>query len=192
MDKPVAQRPRHREMHTALRCRVAGGDDDPSFGEHVFAEFTVEDELVAAGLRHLRRRGQLVEKENALAFVGQELGRNPLGLIRCDARQSAQIDRIELNGAHIKKCDSEIARHLGDDLRLADAARAPNVQRYTFADQRMKRLVKLGWFHLDLPQAEYWFGREERHVGLLFGNTPDCHAGLFGAEQRRQYKLISE
>jgi hypothetical protein len=190
MDKTISERPRHREVHATLRCRVAGGDDDPPFGEHVFAQFTVENELVAAGLRHLRRRGQLVQKENAFAFVGQELGRNPLGLIRRDARQTAQIDRIELNGAHVKKCDSEIARHLGDDLRLAHAARAPDVQRHTFADQRMKRLVKLGWFHLYLPQAEYWFGCEERPVSRLFGNALECGAGRFGAEQLRQYKLI--
>ena len=143
MDKSVTQRPRHRKMHTTLRCRIASGDDDPPVGEHVFAQFTVEDELIAARLGHLRCRGQLVQKENALSLVGQELGRNPLGLVRCDARQSAQIDRIELNGAHVKKRASEIARHLGDDLRFAHAARAPDMQRHTFADQRMKRLVKL-------------------------------------------------
>jgi hypothetical protein len=37
----------------------------------------------------------------------------------------------------------------------------------------MERLVQLGWFHLDLPQAEYWFGREERPVGRLFWNAFD-------------------
>jgi hypothetical protein len=66
------------------------------------------------------------------------------------------------------------------------------MQRHTFADQRMKRLVKLGWFHLGLPQAEYWFGREKSQIGHLFGNALDCRAGRFGAEQRRQYKLIPE
>jgi hypothetical protein len=70
--------------------------------------------------------------------------------------------------------------------------RAPDMQRHTFTDQRMKRLVKLGWFHLGLPQAEYWFGHEERQVGPLFGNALDCRSGRFGAEHRRRYKLISE
>ena len=74
MDETIAQRPRHREMHAALRCRIAGGDDDPPIGEHVFAQFAVENELVAASLGHLRRRGQLVQKENALAVVGRNLG----------------------------------------------------------------------------------------------------------------------
>jgi hypothetical protein len=147
MDKPVAQRPRHRKVHATLRCRIAGGDDDPPIGEHVFAQFAVEDELVAAGLRHLRCRGQLVEKQNAFAVSGQEFGRNPLGLVRFDPGQSAQIDRVELHGTYVKKLDSEIARHLGDDLRLAHAARTPDVQWHTFTDQRMKRLVKLRWFH---------------------------------------------
>ena len=41
----------------------------------------------------------------------------------------------------------EIAGDLGNDLRLADAARAPDVQRHTFANQRMKRLIELRRFH---------------------------------------------
>jgi len=45
---------------------------------------------------------------------------------------------------------------------------------------------------LGLPQAEYWFGREKSQIGHLFGNALDCRAGRFGAEQRRQYKLIPE
>jgi len=45
---------------------------------------------------------------------------------------------------------------------------------------------------LDLPQAEYWLGREERQVGHLFWNALDCRTGRFGAEQRRRYKLIPE
>jgi hypothetical protein len=66
------------------------------------------------------------------------------------------------------------------------------MQGHMFTDQRMKRLIQLGWFHLDLPQAKYWFGCEERPVGRLFGDALDCCAGRFGAEQRRRYKLIPE
>jgi hypothetical protein len=90
-------------------------------------------------------------------------------LIRCDPRQPAQIDRIELDGTNIKEVEVEIARDLRYDLRLADTARAPDMQRHTFTDQRMKRLVQLGWFHSDTPQAEYWLGCEKRQVGRLFG-----------------------
>jgi hypothetical protein len=97
-----------------------------------------------------------------------------------------------LHSANVQEIKVEIVRNLGDDLRLADAARALDMQRHTFADQRMKRFVKLGWFHLDLPQAEYWFGCEQRLVSPLFGNALDCRAGRFGAEQRRRYKLIPE
>jgi hypothetical protein len=66
------------------------------------------------------------------------------------------------------------------------------MQRHTFADQRMKRLIQLGWFHLELPQAEYWFRCEEWPVGHLFEDVFDCRVGRFGAEQRRRYKLIPE
>ena len=94
--------------------------------------------------------------------------------------------------ANVKELKVEIVRNLRDDLRLADTARAPDMQRHTFTDQRMKRLVQLGRFQLDLPREEYWFGCEERQIARLFGNALDCRAGRFGAEQRRRYKLIPE
>jgi hypothetical protein len=97
-----------------------------------------------------------------------------------------------LHGANVQEIKVEIVRNLGDDLRLADAARAPDMQRHTFADQRMKRFVKLGWFHLDLPQVEYWLGCDEWPVGHPFGNALGCRAGGFAAKQQRRYKLIPE
>jgi hypothetical protein len=36
---------------------------------------------------------------------------------------------------------------MSNDLRLADAAGAPDVQRHTLTDQRMKRFIELRWFH---------------------------------------------
>ena len=72
-----------------------------------------------------------------------------------DPRQTPQIDRIKLHGANIKEVKVEIVRDLSHDLRFADAARAPDMQWHTFANQRMERLIQLGWFHLDVPQAEY-------------------------------------
>ncbi len=139
--------------------------------------------MIAACLRHLWRGCQLVEKQNAFPYGGQELGWHPFGLVLFDARQSSKIDWIELHGANVKEVKVEIVRDLRDDLRFADATRAPDMQRHTFADQRMERLVKLGWFHLDIPQAEYWFRREEWPVGHPFGNALGCGAGRFGAEQ---------
>jgi hypothetical protein len=48
---------------------------------------------------------------------------------------------------------------------------------------------------LDLPQSEYWFGREESEesqVGPLYVIALDCRIDRLGKEQRRQYKLIPE
>jgi hypothetical protein len=181
MNETISEWPRHRKMHTPLRRRVACGDYHPAVWKHVFAQFAVEHQLVAPGLRHLRRRGQFIEKENAFPCGGQEFGWHPFGLVCFDSGQPPQIDRIELHGANIKELKGEIVRDLRDDLRFADAARAPDMQRHTFADQRMKRLIQLGWFHLDSPQAEYWFRREEWVVGQPFWNALDYHAGRFGA-----------
>ena len=192
MDKSVAQRSRHREVYAPLGSRIAGGDDHPAVRQHILSQLAVENQLVAAGLRHLRSRCQLIEKENALALGRQELGWNPFGLVCGDTRQSPKIDRIELDGTNVKKLKVKIGSDLRHDLRFTDAARAPDMQRHTFADQRMKRFVKLGWFHLGLPQADYWFGCEEWPVGHLFGNALGCRAGRFGVGQRRRYKLIPE
>ena len=131
-------------------------------GSTVLAQFAVEHQLIAACLRHLRRRSQFVEKENAFATGRQELRRNPLGSVRGDAGQTAEIDRIELHSPDIEKLPVEIGGNLGNDLRLADAARAPDVQRHTFADQRMKRLKEFRGFHgiESFPDVrEIWAGR---------------------------------
>jgi hypothetical protein len=103
-----------------------------------------------------------------------------LSLIILDARQSPQINRIELYRANVQEIKVEIVRDLGDDLRFSDATRAPDMQRHTFADQRMKRLIQFGWFHSDSPLAEYWFGCEEWPVGHLFGDALDCRAAALG------------
>ena len=85
-------------------------------GQLVLAQLSVEDQLVAAGLGHLRRGSQFIEKENALSVDRQEPGRNPFGAIRRNARKAAQIDRIELHGPDVEKLPLEIGRDLGNDL----------------------------------------------------------------------------
>ena len=100
-----------------------------------------DHQLTAAGLRHLWRGGQLIEKQDAFPSGGKELGRHPFGLVCFDPGQPSQINRIELHGANVKELIVEIVRDLSDDLRLADTACAPNVQRHTLTYQRMKRLI---------------------------------------------------
>jgi hypothetical protein len=41
--------------------------------------------------------------------------------------------------SNIEKLPVQIVCHLGDDLSFADAARAPDVQGHTLANQRVKR-----------------------------------------------------
>ena len=96
---------------------------------------------------HLRRRCQLIEKENAFACGGEKLGRHPFGLVFGDPRQTPKIDRVKLHSPHVEKVVVEIVGDLRDDLRLPNATRAPDVQGHTFGDQRMKRLIEFRWFH---------------------------------------------
>jgi hypothetical protein len=134
-------------VNATLRGRIAGGDDDPLIGQRIFPELSVEHQLVAARLGHLRRGGQLIEKEDALARRREELRRDPFRLIRRNSWQAAQVDRIELHGPYIEKVVVEIVGDLRDDLRFSDATGAPNVQGYAFANERVKRLIELRWFH---------------------------------------------
>ena len=95
----------------------------------------------------------------------EEFRRHPLGLIGRDAGQAAQIDRIELHGSHVEKFVVEIVGDLGDDLRLADAAGAPDMQGHTFANQRMKRFIELRRFHGISWRVSYWM--EEMSIVVL-------------------------
>jgi hypothetical protein len=141
MHEPVAQRPRHGEVNAALRGRIACGDHNPAIRQHILAELPVQDQLIAARLGHLRSRGQLVEKENAFACGGEKPGGHPFGPVFGDPRQAPKIDRVKLHGPHVEKVVPEIVGNLSNDLRLADAACAPDMRRHTFADQRMERLM---------------------------------------------------
>ncbi|HEY6849429.1 MAG TPA: hypothetical protein VI320_24930 [Terracidiphilus sp.] len=157
-------------MNATLQCWIAGGDGNPAIGQHVLAELSVERQLIAAGLGHLRGRGQLIVKENAFACGGEKLGRHPFGLTFGDSRQTPEIDRVKLHRPHVKKVVVEIASYLGNDLRLSDSASTPDVQGQTLADQRLKRLIELRWFYGD------FLGRRIQHdlLGFSCGRIALC------------------
>ena len=45
--------------------------------ESVFAQLSIEDQLVATGLYHARRRIQFVQEEDSRSVLGQKLRRRP-------------------------------------------------------------------------------------------------------------------
>jgi hypothetical protein len=143
MHKSVAQRPRHREMNAALGGWISCRNDNPAVGQYILAELAIKHQLIAARLGHLWRRGQLIKEEDALACGREKLGRDPFGLMFGDPRQTPEIDRVKLHGPHVEKVVVQIVCDLGDDLRLPNAARAPDMQGYTFANQRVKRFIEL-------------------------------------------------
>src|ERR1035438_7411146 len=99
-------------MHTPFRGRISCGNDHPTVWQHILSEFAVEYQLIAAGLRHLRRRGQFIEKQNAFSGGRKKLGRHPLGLVCLDTWQAPQIDRIELDSANVYELKLAIVRDL--------------------------------------------------------------------------------
>jgi hypothetical protein len=70
-----------------------------------------------------------------------------LGLVRGYARETTQIDGIELHCPHVEEVVAEVGGDLADDLRFADAARSPDMQGHTLANERMKRFIELRGFH---------------------------------------------
>jgi len=78
--------------------------------------------------------------------VGRNLGGYPFGLILGNTRQTPEIDRVKLHGPHIEKVVVEIVSDLSNDLRLSNAARTPDMQGHTFANERMERLIELDGF----------------------------------------------
>jgi len=118
----ISQRARHGEVHSAFGRRISSRNDDPTIRQDVLSEFTVEHQLIAAGLSQLRCRGKLIEQQDALAFGWKELRGNPFGPICRDPGQTAQIDRVELNRSYIAKFSAQLFCNLSDDLRLAHAA----------------------------------------------------------------------
>src|ERR1700751_1438091 len=72
MHESVAQWPRHREVNAAFGGGIAGRDQNPAVRQPIFSKRSIQNQLIAACLCHLRRRSQLVKEENALATFGQE------------------------------------------------------------------------------------------------------------------------
>jgi hypothetical protein len=112
------------------------------------------------GMRKKPQANANLLRNRDLSFAGNLHGITPTS--KCNADFSCEQRNF---GAAIRGNATNqtiVSGSLNHNLRLADAARAPDMQGHTFADQRMKRLVKLGWFHGDSPQAEYLFGRKEK------------------------------
>ena len=135
----VGQRRRHGVGHAAVALAVAGGEDRPAFRHLVFAEAAVEDQLIGRGRYARRRRGDLVEKQDAViavAFgVGQDRGRCPLDEFAVAKRDAAQVARFHLRQAYVDDRRGMALAGLTDHVRLADAGRAPEHHRgvVTFA-----------------------------------------------------------
>jgi hypothetical protein len=127
-------------MHATLGGGIPCCDHHPAIGKLILAELAIEHQLVAASLRHLRCRGELVEKEDALTARGQELGRHPLGLIGRDSRRTRRSTESSCTARTSINCRFISEAACANDLGFADAAGAPDMRGHKLADQRMQRL----------------------------------------------------
>ena len=121
---------------------MPAADDIPAIGQDIVAQPPVEHQLVAGGLDHLRRRGQLVEEEDALSLTGKEVGHEPPSGVTVDAGKAAQVDGVEQNGAQVDEVDVPRNGQVADNVGFADAGGAPNVHGDVFAKRAVERFDK--------------------------------------------------
>jgi len=62
---------------------------------------------------------EFIQKQNSLAIPRQERGRTPYGLVAIQARQSAQVNRIEQGGSNINQAEAKRTRGLAYHTRLS-------------------------------------------------------------------------
>ena len=113
----------------------------PDFGDSLVPGLEIAGEVVEVGPK---AEGYKIG-DRVMAIVGG--GGYPFGLVRRNARQTAQVNGIELHGPHIEKVVVEVGGDLPDDLGFTDAAWSPDMQGHALANERMKRFIELGGFH---------------------------------------------
>ena len=129
MHHAVSQGRRHAVRDGLVLFPIACGHDRPAIRQAVFANGSVEYELIAGRL-HQRRGGvEFIKKEYALRWVArpwQKSRRAPYGGSSISkARQAAQINGIKQHGADVAQGHAPHGGNLGDYLAFAHARRAP-------------------------------------------------------------------
>src|ERR1017187_10107190 len=147
MQETVEQRARHGVADSTLGGGIACGKHRPSIGESIVAKRTIENELIAGGLRHRGRRGQFIEEKNAFAASGEEIRRNPFRAVVLDAWQTTEVDGIELDGAYVNKFALQLLRDLLDELGFPDATGAPDMEGNILRNSGKQRLNEVRRFH---------------------------------------------
>jgi hypothetical protein len=176
MQEAVEQRAGHGVADAALGGGIARGKHRPAVGEPVVAKRTVENKLIAGGLRHRGRGGQLIEKENAFAASGEEIWRDPFRAVVLDSRQTAEVDGIKLDGAYVNKFALQMLCNLLNELGFPDATSAPDMERNILRNCGNQRLNKVRRFHEYCPLI-----RKRPTEGGWDGSVMSWHSRLMGA-----------
>ena len=125
----VGKRARHAVRDGPVLFAVACGHHHPAFGQNVFADAPVENELIAGGLHQGRSGVQLIEKKYALPGalrIGQKGRRTPLGSAGGrDAGNAPQIHRVEQYGAYVAQLIAQRTGHFRHHLAFAHPGSAP-------------------------------------------------------------------
>lgn len=147
MRHAVGKRRRHAAGNGAVSFPIARRKHAPAVGQAVFPDAAIKNELIAGRL-HQRRRGvEFVEEKNALGrvvLVRQKRGRAPDGFsVGGNARQAAQIHRIEQDGANIVQEHAAPAGGFGNKAAFADAGRPPEEGGLSGGEQDIKSSERL-------------------------------------------------
>ena len=129
MHHAIGQGRRHAVRDGLVLLPIAGGYDRPAIRQAVFANGSVEYELVTGCLNQRRSGVEFVQKQDARGRVArpwQKGRRAPYsGSSISKARQAAQVNRVKQHGPDVPQGHSPHGGHLGYYLAFAHARRTP-------------------------------------------------------------------
>ena len=127
----------HAICHTLVRVTVTCGNDNDIIGQLVLTDSTVQNQLIACSLNSWGCRVHFIEEENnhwvlfCEFFIGQIDGCGPVHLVDIfvEVRDASNISRLHLRHTQVNDETTKFIRNFLNNLRLADAGRAPQENR---------------------------------------------------------------
>ena len=147
----VSKSARHVVNHSAVASTISRSDHGPTHGEFIFANLSVEDELVGSSLHGARCAVHFVQEQDALAFGGQEVRRDEghllLGAGAFDHRETLEVDGVQEIKADVAQLEAEVLGDFSDDVGLAYAGRPPEKCGALAFDEVREGRGYLRWAH---------------------------------------------
>ena len=124
---------RHAICHALVAVTIACCDDHNIVRQTILADATIQNQLIACSLHRGRGRVHFIKEENndgilrGEFLVGQIDRGSPihLAVVFVEERDAANVSRLHLRHTQINDCAAKFVADFCDNIRFADAGRAP-------------------------------------------------------------------